>query len=51
MNERICASSQFHDFIGCRFKVLPRLLYVTGSSNGVEEEGYENYMRIFVGKI
>jgi len=51
MNERISASSQFHDFIGCRFKVLPRLLYVTGSSHGCEEEGYENYTPLFVEKI
>jgi hypothetical protein len=40
MNERICASSQFHDLIDCRFKVLPRLLYVTGSSHGGEKEGH-----------
>jgi hypothetical protein len=50
-NKRICASSQFHDLIGCRFKVLPRLLYVTGSSHGGEEKGYENYTPHFVKKI
>jgi hypothetical protein len=49
--KRICASSQIHDLIGCRFKVLPQLLHVTGSSHGGEEESYENYTPHFVEKI
>ena len=49
-DKRIRASSQFHELIGCRFKVLPRLLYVIGSSHGGEEESYENYMPLFVEK-
>jgi len=51
MNINICASGQFRDLIGCRFKVLPRLLYVIGSSHGGEEEGYENYTPLFVERI
>jgi hypothetical protein len=50
-NKRICASSQFHDFIGCHVKVLPRMLYVIGSSQGGEEKGYDHYTPFFGEKI